>query len=503
MPSPTEYLVLRPGDDVAVAIEPLAAGQALEGGIVLVDAVPRGHKFALRGLRTGQPIRKLGQVIGTASAPIPAGAHVHAHNIDASAAPTAVAGGVAEAGEMPERRSFDGFRRADGRIGTRNCIGVIATVNCSATVVREIVARARAEVLPAAPHVDAIVPITHTTGCGMAGDGEGMRLLQRTLGGFVRHPNFGGVLVIGLGCEMNTLGALFETQGLVAGPTVRRMTIQEAGGTRAAIERGVAEVRELVAIADAAARTALPVSGLTLGLQCGGSDAFSAVTANPALGYAADLLVRAGGTVVLAETPEIHGAEGLLLERAASPAVADALNARLAWWQDYVARNGATLNNNPSPGNMAGGISTIYEKSLGAVAKAGTSPLEGVFDYGEPIDRKGLVFMDSPGYDPCSVTGEIAAGANIVCFTTGRGSVFGAKPVPSVKLASNSAMARHMADDIDFDCGRIVDGGLTLPEAGRAIFDLLLEVASGRQSASERNGLGDFEFVPWQVGAVL
>jgi altronate hydrolase len=494
---------LRPEDDVAVALDALSAGELLDNGIVLASDVPRGHKFALRALEPGAGIVKLGRVIGAAAVGLAAGEHVHVHNIDTSAVPRATAPAPAAGADMPERTTFHGIRRADGSVGTRNCIGVIATVNCSATVVREIVQKARIDLLPAYPGIDAIVPITHTTGCGMSSRGAGMDLLQRTLGGFMRHPNFGGVLLIGLGCEANDIEALLASQGQTNRPGLRTLSIQSAGGTRAAIAAGLQHVQSLAAAAAGAKREPVPVSALTLGLQCGGSDAFSAVSANPALGYAADLLVRAGGTVILAETPEIHGAEELLLSRAADAAVAAALEAKLDWWQAYVALHGESLNNNPSPGNIAGGISTIYEKSLGAVAKAGTSRLEGVFDYGQRIDRHGFVFMDSPGYDPCSVTGEIAAGANIVCFTTGRGSVFGAKPVPAVKLATNSEMAKHMADDMDFDCGRILTGDISLAAAGKAIYELLLDVASGTSSASERNGLGDFEFVPWQLGAVL
>jgi len=493
---------LRDEDNVAIVLADIAPGETLDGGVTSAEAIPRGHKIALAPISKGDAIRKLGQTIGMASAHIVPGAHVHVHNIDASESPQAVATGSSAFPETPGRQGFSGYRRADGRVGTRNCIGVVATVNCSATVVREIVARSRAA-LPGDSRVDAIVPITHATGCGMASGGTGIRLLQRTLRGFIEHPNFAGVIVVGLGCEGNDLASLLEGIPTGGDERVRALSIQQTGGTRATIEEGCRQVAELAELANSAEREDVPVSALTLGLQCGGSDAFSAVTANPALGYAADLLVKAGGTVILAETPEIHGAEGLLLHRATSGDVADALKARIAWWQDYVARNDASLNNNPSPGNMAGGISTIYEKSLGAVAKGGTSPLEGVFDYGQRIDRHGFVFMDSPGYDPCSVTGEIASGATLVCFTTGRGSVFGAKPVPSVKLATNSAMAQHMMDDIDFDCGRILGGELDLAEAGRRIYDLLLDVASGTESASERNGLGDFEFVPWQIGAVL
>jgi altronate hydrolase len=369
--------------------------------------------------------------------------------------------------------------------------------------VRRIVDRFDDEELREFANVDGIVPITHTTGCGMASGGAGLEVLQRTLGGFMRHPNFGGILLIGLGCEVNDVGKLLQSQGLAAGASLKTLGIQEAGGTRSAIDAGVDAVRELLEIANGATRKPVPVSHLKLGLQCGGSDAFSAISANPALGYASDLLVQSGGTAILAETPEIHGAESLLFSRAESQEVVDSLKERLAWWQQYVAMHGSNLNNNPSPGNIAGGITTIHEKSLGAVAKSGSSPLRGVFQYGQTIDRNGFVFMDSPGYDPCSVTGEIAAGANIVCFTTGRGSVFGAKPVPSIKIATNSDMAAHMADDMDYDCGPILSGEKSLQEAGADLFSLVIEVASGRKSASESNGLGDFEFVPWQIGAVL
>jgi altronate hydrolase len=337
----------------------------------------------------------------------------------------------------------------------------------------------------------------------MSGSGAGIELLRRTLGGYIRHANMGAVLVVGLGCEVNDISSLLRSLDLQESDTLRTLAIQDAGGTRAAIDKASLIVEELLTVANRAVRTPVPVAAITLALQCGGSDSFSGVTANPALGHAADLLVAAGGTVILGETPEIYGAEHLLLHRAASPQVAAALQERLDWWQRYVAANGASLDNNPSPGNIAGGITTILEKSLGAVMKSGTTPLQAVYQYAEPVDQAGFVFMDSPGYDPCSITGEIAAGANIVCFTTGRGSVFGAKPVPSLKLATNSAMALRMADDMDFDCGGILSGDKTLAEAGEEIFRLIVATAGGDKSASEMNGLGDFEFVPWQIGAVL
>jgi altronate hydrolase len=369
--------------------------------------------------------------------------------------------------------------------------------------VRKIVERFPASALAAWPQVDGLVPVTHASGCGLPAAGPGIELLQRTLGGFIRHANFAGILVVGLGCEVNEVDRLLDAEGLAASPGLRTMTIQEAGGTHKAIAKAELLVRELLERANEARREEIPASELTLGLQCGGSDSFSGVTANPALGHAADLLVSAGGTVILAETPEIYGAESLLLRRAADAGIARDLRALIDWWLDYAGKNGASLDNNPSPGNIAGGLSTILEKSLGAVAKSGSSPLRGVYPYAGKIDRRGFVFMDSPGYDPCSVTGEIAAGANIICFTTGRGSVFGAKPAPSIKLASNSEMAMRMSDDIDYDCGTVLRGVETLAQCGEKIFQLILATASGKKSTSEKSGFGDLEFVPWQLGITL
>ncbi len=487
-------LRLHPDDNVVIALE--------EG---LGDGVGVGHKLATRSIAAGGVVIKYGQPIGTATATIKGGAHVHTHNISADiSGPRPVS--TTSSSEAPIAvldRTFSGFRRAGSAVGTRNYVGIISTVNCSATVVRHIVSGISSEYLARFPNVDGLCPITHATGCGMSATGVGADVLRRTLGGYITHPNMGAVLVVGLGCETNDIQSLFSALGIEGSETLRTLSIQEAGGTRAAIDTAKAIVEELLIAANRAKREQVSTSHLTLGLQCGGSDSFSGVTANPALGYAADLLVAAGGTVVLGETPEIFGAEHLLLNRAASPAVANALQERLDWWQRYVEANDASLDNNPSPGNIAGGISTIFEKSLGAVMKSGTTPLRAVYNYAEAIDEHGFVFMDSPGFDPCSITGEIAAGANIVCFTTGRGSVFGAKPVPSLKLATNSAMAAHMADDMDYDCGRILSGDQLLEETGAEIFDLILATASGRKSASELNGLGDFEFVPWQLGAVL
>jgi altronate dehydratase len=493
-------------DDVAILIDQAEPGTAVLG-VEARDPIPSGHKMALHALAAGAIVCKYGQPIGVAVRDIAAGEHVHTHNLalpdhrtsrprlsGASMRPASPAAAAAAA-----RASFDGYLRAGGGVGTRNVIGVIASVNCSATVVRRIARQFEDRLRPG---VDAVAPFTHSSGCGMARSGEGFETLERALAGYARHPNFGGVLMIGLGCEVAQIDEMLARHDLQPGPRLRTLTIQEAGGTAEAIRRGGEIVEELMEIAAADRRTPCPASGLVLGLQCGGSDGWSGVTANPALGAATDLLVAAGGTALLSETPEIYGAEHLLLARAADALVAEALEARIAWWERYAEQHKASLDNNPSPGNMAGGLTTIFEKSLGAVAKAGSSLLNEVLLYGQPRSRNGLLFMDSPGYDPCSATGQIASGANLLAFTTGRGSVFGAQPTPCLKLASNAALARSMADDMDIDCSPVLDG-MSITDAGELIFNALLATASGRPTKSELLGMGDFEFVPWQLGAWL
>jgi altronate hydrolase len=333
--------------------------------------------------------------------------------------------------------------------------------------------------------------------------GEGMDILRRTLAGYARHANFGGVLVIGLGCEANQMDALFFTQGMAQGPTLRSMTIQDRGGTAKTIAEGIAIVKEMLPHANQAKRETVPASHIVVGLQCGGSDGYSGITANPALGAAVDLLVAHGGTAILSETPEIYGAEHLLTRRAVSRPVGEKIVERIKWWEEYTARNKGEMNNNPSPGNKAGGLTTILEKSLGAVAKGGTTGLMDVYEYARPVTAKGFVFMDTPGYDPVSATGQVAGGANMICFTTGRGSVYGCKPSPSLKLATNTPMYERMEDDMDINCGQILDGSMTVQEAGQKIFDLILATASGEPSKSERHGFGQDEFVPWYLGAVM
>ena len=496
-------LRLNAADDVVVAMRRIEAGERdADERVSVGELIPSGHKIAVRAIRSGEAVRKYGQVIGVATEDVAAGAHVHTHNLAMSALRECVEPSAALAREEAPR-TFEGFRRANGKVGVRNYIGLLTSVNCSATVARHIAEAAeRGGLLDEFPNVDGVVPITHASGCGMVSSGEGFEVLRRTLWGTAANPNFAAVILVGLGCEVMQIGRLKSEYGLVDSDNFQAFTIQETGGTRRAIEQGLAHLRAMLPKADAARRSTVPASELVLGLQCGGSDAWSGVTSNPALGVASDRLVGLGGTVILSETPEIYGAEHLLIARA-SNGTADKLRARLGWWEDYTRRNGAEMDNNPAPGNKAGGLTTILGKSLGAVAKAGSSPLVDVVEYAEQIRERGLVFMDSPGFDPCSATGQVASGATMIAFTTGRGSAFGCKPSPSIKLSSNTDLYRRMTDDIDIDCGPIVSGETSIEAKGGEILDYLLEVASGRRSKSESLGYGGVEFVPWQIGAVM
>jgi altronate hydrolase len=499
---------LNENDNVVVARAELLPGASIEGGnITARSTIPAGHKVATAPIAQGQPVRKYNQIIGFASQTIEPGQHVHSHNMaigdferdyafGADMRPTLF---IPEA----ERATFQGYMRENGKAGTRNYLGVITSVNCSATVARYIADAFKGDALKDYPNIDGVVAIVHGTGCGMADTGEGFGNLQRTLWGYAQHVNFAGVMMLGLGCEVAQIDFMMEAQGLKHSPRLQSMTIQDSGGTRKTVERGIAQLKEMLPAANALQRTTVPASHLTLCLQCGGSDGYSGITANPALGAAADLLVRHGGTAILSETPEIYGAEHLLTRRAESREIGEKLIERIRWWEGYCERNGGSMDNNPSPGNKKGGLTTILEKSLGAAAKGGTTNLRGVYKYAEPVDTKGFVFMDTPGYDPCSATGQIAGGGNIICFTTGRGSVFGAKPVPSIKLATNTAMYRRMEEDMDINCGAVLDEGVSVPEMGQRIFDKIIDVASGHPSKSEELGFGDAEFVPWQIGATM
>lgn len=501
------FLILTASDNVAVALRTLKPGEefALPTQTLTIQTrITKGHKVALQDLATGSRVKKYAQLIGLASEPIAAGDHVHTHNLSFTNNDTAY---KREQGSHPaalkSTDTFQGYRRADGRVGTRNYIAVISSVNCSATVANRIASAFDDRRLQTLPNVDGVAAFTHGTGCGMDSAGEGFQNLQRVLAGYARHPNVGGVLLVGLGCETSQIAGTLESHRLASGPLLRTMNIQTSGGHVKTIERGVELIDDMLDEVNAIERETCPASELTLALQCGGSDAWSGITANPALGYAADLLVQQGGTAVLAETPEIYGAEHLLTQRAASETVADELMQRIDWWQDYVARNNGSLDNNPSPGNKLGGLTTILEKSLGAVAKGGTTPLNGVYRYAAQVDKKGFVFMDSPGYDPASVTGQIASGCNLVSFTTGRGSTFGSKPAPCLKIATNTDMFKQLQDDMDINAGTIVSDGDSVAAVGERIYQRLLEVASGSHTLSESHGLGDHEFVPWQIGATM
>lgn len=504
-----EVLILDSADTVAVLTARAEAGADPLGiGAPLPAPLAAGHKIARVAMAPGARVVKFGQIIGLATEAIAPGAHVHSHNCAFSEhdRAAAVGAGLAQAEAAiaaPQGRTFLGYPRADGRVGTRNMIALCATVNCSATVIRHAAQELLAEgVLSDFPNLDGITAFAHGSGCGMAASGRGAEYLERVLWGHATHPNVGATVFVGLGCEVMQIARMQARFGAAGAERFHGLTIQESGGTRATIEAIKSEVRRLLPQVNAVSRVPCPASSLVIGLQCGGSDGFSGITANPALGAASDLIVAEGGTVILSETPEIHGAEELLLRRT-TPEVAARLSACLDWWEGYAAQGGGSMDNNPSPGNKQGGITTILEKSLGAVAKAGTTPLRAFYDYAEPVSAKGLVFMDSPGYDPVSATGQIAGGANIIVFTTGRGSAFGSKPAPTIKIATSDRLFAQMPEDMDLNAGDVLSSGVKIAVKGAEIFEEILRVASGEQTKSEALGLGDNEFLPWQVGAVM
>ncbi len=496
---------LNPADDVVIARVDVPNGTLLVKENVHANVlIPAGHKIATRDVGTGKPVRRYNQIIGFATRDIKAGDHVHVHNVSmgdferdyafcVEAKPTAY---------ITPQATFQGIVRPDGRVATRNYIGIITSVNCSATVAR-LIARQFENRLDDFPNVDGVVALTHKTGCGMASDGEAIDILRRTTAGYIRHANFHSVLLVGLGCEANQINNLLSAQGLKRNDHLHAYTIQDKGGTRKAVEEGVNRIKALLPEANKVTRETVSASHLTLGLQCGGSDGYSGISANPALGAAVDLLVRHGGTAILSETPEIYGAEHLLTRRAVSREVGEKLVRRIKWWEQYTARNGNEMNNNPSPGNKAGGLTTILEKSLGAVAKGGTTNLVEVVEYAEPVTARGFVYMDTPGFDPVSATGQVAGGANMVCFTTGRGSAYGCKPSPSLKLATNTALFEKQEDDMDINCGTIIEGKESIADAGVRFFEMILKTASGEKSKSELWGYGDDEFAPWMLGATM
>jgi altronate hydrolase len=505
---PAAIIRLHPGDGVVIARSSLPAGSEVEPGIFAATRIPAGHKVATRPHAAGEPILRYGQIIGFSLSPIAPGDHVHEHNCGMGdfARDYAYSTATRPTAMINDPADFQGIRRANGQVATRNYIGLLTSVNCSAHVATLVADAFRRnpftghDPLAEYPNVDGVVALTHKTGCGMTAH-EPLRLLRRTLGGYARHANFSHVVVLGLGCEMNQIGGLVEEQRLAG--RLATMDIQTLGGTRKTVEAGIAFVKDVLAESNKITREPIPLSELIVALQCGGSDGYSGVSANPALGIASDLLVAHGGTVILSETPETYGAEHLLTRRAVTPEVGEKLVALMRWWEAYTEREGAEMNSNPSPGNKAGGLTTILEKSLGAMAKAGSTNLVDVVQYAEQVTARGFVFMDTPGYDPVAATGQVAGGANLVCFTTGRGSVFGCKPSPSIKLATNSPMFFRMEDDMDINCGTILDGDETVQQCGARIFDMMIRVASGEKTKSEAFDFGAAEFAPWVIGATM
>jgi len=505
------YIRLHAADDVVIARSQLMSGSQVEG-IAVRGLIPPGHKIATRAIAAGEAVRRYNQIIGFASQAIGPGEHVHVQNLNMGAEKGNFTRDYAFCADLkppaPRRHAtFQGIVRADGRVATRNYIGILSSVNCSATAARAIADHFSKLTNPSAladfPNVDGVVALTHGTGCGMDTAGTGMQILERTLAGYATHANFAGAVVVGLGCEANQLQTWLAHSGLQEGSSLHTFNIQDTGGTAKTVAKGIAFVKEMLPQANAVQRVPCSVEHIVVGLQCGGSDGYSGISANPALGAAVDILVAHGGTAILSETPEIYGAEHLLTRRAVRREVGEKLVERIRWWEHYTEINQGEMNNNPSPGNKAGGLTTILEKSLGAVAKGGTTNLEAVYEYAEPVKAHGFVYMDTPGYDPVSATGQVAGGANLICFTTGRGSAYGCAPSPSLKLSTNTALWTQQEDDMDINCGDIVDGKISIQAMGEKIFKHMVDCASGQLSKSELHGYGQNEFVPWQVGAVM
>src|SRR5579859_7623543 len=511
-------VLLHPEDDVAIARIPLGRGVMLrlpgdssERLIEVAQRVPSGHKVALHDIAAGQPVLRYGSIIGFATQPIPAGSHIHSYNLAVGDIKLTYDYGVdvkpIDYVPIGQQRIFMGYRRPDGKAGTRNYIAIISTVNCSASTVRYIQRRFGPEIMRAYPNIDGVIGLTHKSGCGMRLGSEAILQLQRVLAGMAVHPNIGAYLLVGLGCESNQIQDMISAMELnndqrISWKKPLFLTLQENHGIASTVEEATRVISKLLPEVNDVQREAIPISELTLALQCGGSDDWSGVTANPALGYCVDDLVRQGGTAVLSETPEIYGAEHILLRRARNREVGEQFVERIRWWEHYTAINDMEMDNNPAPGNKLGGLTTIYEKSLGAIAKGGSTPLNAVYQYAEPISKRGLVVMDTPGYDPVSVTGQVAGGSNIVVFTTGRGSMFGFKPAPSIKVASNITTYENLVSDMDINAG-VVLNGISTQEVGKQILDEVIAVASGKQSKSEAQGIGEEEFAPWILGATM
>ena len=490
-------------DNVAVAPMSISTNTEINKDLTTRDLIPFGHKIALSKIEKNSFVYKYGQIIGVTTKDILPGEHVHSHNLEFSEFERNfnIKDNHKGLKKVLDSGFFDGFKRKSGKSGTRNYIGLLSTVNCSATVVKKIADKINNDFkLKDCSNIDGAVSLKHSTGCGMNNVGYGMTVFNQTIEGFKKHPNFAKVFVIGLGCECAQI-SLYQDKD--QDDSVVYMNIQDEGGTREIIDKVSSQIMEILPDLNREKRVKIPVSELTVALQCGGSDAYSGITANPALGYASDLIVKQGGSSILAETPEIYGAEHLLIERASNLDIVNKLQKQIDWWRNYTSINNGSLDNNPTPGNKKGGLTTILEKSLGAVAKSGTSTMEDVLSYAEPLKKKGFNYMDSPGYDPVSVTGQVASGSNVICFTTGRGSCFGFKPAPSLKIATNTNMFNKLEEDMDINAGTIMDGESDIVKLGEQIFHAIIDTASGKLSKSEINGYGDDEFNPWVIGATM
>ncbi|MGI3170873.1 UxaA family hydrolase [Pseudooceanicola sp. C21-150M6] len=502
------FIRLDPLDNVVVARMPVSAGTPVPSeGVTTLQDVPSGHKIAARDIRKGEAVLKYNTVIGYAAEDLVPGTWMHSHNILFDEVEKDYAFTTryepTDFVPQPQRATFDGIKRPDGRVATRNFVGVFVVSAASGTVARRIAKSFKEDDLKSFPMIDGVVPYVHDQGDGMEWTGEPMDLLRRTIGGYLKHVNTGAALIIAQGDEANDLEALLADQGLKRGPTLQTMLVEETEGLRAAIAAGRSKIEAMLPLANACHREPCSAEHITVGLQCGGSDGFSGLSANPALGAAMDLLVKNGGTAILSETSEIFGVEHTLTQRAVTPEVGQKLVDRMNWWLEYNAGKDTQINGRVSPGNNAGGLANVLEKSLGGAKKGGNTGLMGVYKYAEPVDAHGFVFMDTPGYDPAAATGQIAGGANMVCFTTGRGSCFGSVPAPTMKLASNTPMYDRMKADMDVNCGRIIDGEISVEDLGKEIFEQLLEHASGHQpTKSELSGMGTNEFMPWPIGIV-
>lgn len=490
-------------DNIAIARVNLPLGQRLVVGgteLVTLEQIPVGHKVAIAPIAAGDVVLRYAEVIGRARMAIAAGQHVHTHNVGYEEFEMAYQFPEAEipypVPTEPLPRIL-AYARGDGRVGTRNYIAVVAASNCASHTASLVADAFRNGDLP--ENVDGVVSFGHGEGCAHS-IGEDTEQLHRVVAGVLSHPNVGGAILLGLGCEVNQIDA-YLPPGVTNTGQIVATTLQRSGGTRATVEAGVHAVREHIERMSAMKREEVPASGIVLGLQCGGSDSFSGITANPALGHTSDLLAAIGAAAVLSETPETFGAEHLLVRRSRNRETAKKLLHCIREYKAYLNRFTGSFNDNPSPGNKEGGLTTILEKSLGAVAKSGTSPLMQVVEYAEQITSPGLVFMNTPGYDPVSMTGQVSGGSNMIAFTTGRGSASGNPIAPVIKIATNTPMFERMRENMDINAGRIMDGTATVEEIGKEIFDLVLEVASGRKTAAEH--FGHREFVPWRIGPVL